>query len=137
MRQRSGVAYQCRPKTKTLTLRYSTSFLTRALPSHGQIDTLELSPLHAQIAQQNFIDADLYPFPRIHIGPALDLLRDPNGAFAKLPGTEEGLRESERGYDLAFIDADKEKILEYFLEAIRLVRKGGVIVVDNAIRGGR
>ena len=31
-------------------------------------------------------------------------------------------------YDLVFIDADKSSILDYFTQAKRLVRKGGVIV---------
>ncbi|RXK35065.1 hypothetical protein M231_07685 [Tremella mesenterica] len=108
---------------------FSTIFLARALPTQGVIDTLELSPLHAKIAQENFLDADLYPFPRIHLGPALETLRNPNGPFARLP--------DEEGYDLIFIDADKEQIFDYFLESLRLTRKGGVVIVDNAIRGGR
>jgi len=116
---------------------YSTFFLTRALPSHGQIDTLELSPVHAQVAQQNFLDLDLYPFPKVHIGDALQTLRDPKGAFAQPPGAADGLPEDAQGYDLVFIDADKERMMEYFTEALRLTKKGGTIVVDNAIRGGR
>ena len=47
------------------------------------------------------------------LAPAIETL-------AKLP--------SEPQFDLAFIDADKENNLNYFLEAERLVRKGGVIV---------
>lgn len=43
----------------------------------------------------------------------------------------------QRGYDLVFIDADQERIYEYFMESFRLTRKGGLILVDNAIRGGR
>ncbi|KAI9637553.1 S-adenosyl-L-methionine-dependent methyltransferase [Dioszegia hungarica] len=116
---------------------YSTTFLARSLPSHGRIDTLEFSPLHARIAQENFIDSDLYPFPTIHIGPALDILRDPNGAFASPPGTEEGLPVDERGYDLCFIDADKGGYYGYWLECLRLTRKGGMIILDNAIQDGR
>lgn len=113
-----------------LTDRYSTTFLTRALPPHGQIDTLELSELHAQVASKTFLDADLYPFPKVHIGPALDTLKklSPPGSAEKQP---------DAGYDLVFIDADKERIHEYFQESLRLTRKGGVIVVDNAVRGGR
>ena len=80
--------------------RYSTVFLARALPRNGQIDTLEISPLHAKIANQTFIDADLYPFPKVHVGPALDTLKT-----MKPPGAAEGLEPS--GYDLVFIDADK------------------------------
>lgn len=110
--------------------RYSTTFLTRALPTHGQIDTLELSEHHAQVASQTFIEADLYPFPKIHVGPALETLRKltPPGSVEKLP---------DAGYDLVFIDADKERIHEYFQESLRLTRTGGAIVVDNAVRGGR
>lgn len=116
---------------------YSTYFLTSVLPKHGQIDTLELSPLHARLANELFLDADLYPFPKVYVGPALDLLRDPNGAFAKPLGSTEGVPPDKRGYDLVFIDADKERACDYFLEALRLTRKGGLIIVDNAIRGGR
>ncbi|WVQ80048.1 hypothetical protein IAT38_002149 [Cryptococcus sp. DSM 104549] len=103
---------------------YSTAFLAKALPPHGQIDTLELVPLHAQVAKENWIEMDLYPFPKVHVGPALETLK----------GLEKPV---EGGYDLVFVDADKSAILEYFLESLRLVRKGGVIVVDNAVRGGR
>ncbi|OCF43993.1 hypothetical protein I317_02099 [Kwoniella heveanensis CBS 569] len=103
---------------------YSTSFLAKALPFHGRIDTLELEPKHAKVAQANFLDSDLYPFPQIIIGLALQSLK-------KLSQPEEG------AYDLVFIDANKDQILEYFLEALRLTRTGGVIVVDNAIRQGK
>jgi predicted O-methyltransferase YrrM len=82
------------------------------------------------VSSQTFIDADLYPFPKIHIGPALDTLKKltPPGSVEKQP---------DAGYDLVFIDADKERIHEYFQESLRLTRKGGLIVVDNAVRGGR
>ncbi|WWC63461.1 uncharacterized protein I303_106064 [Kwoniella dejecticola CBS 10117] len=103
---------------------YSTSFLSRALPAHGQIDTLEINDLHAKIAQENFLESDLFPFPKIHLGPALSTLK-------KLQIPEEG------PYDLVFIDANKDQIKDYFIESLRLVRKGGTIVVDNAIRKGR
>ena len=36
-----------------------------------------------------------------------------------------------------FIDANKDQIHDYFQESLRLTRKGGIIVVDNAIRRGR
>ena len=38
---------------------YSTTFLAKVLPSHGQLDTLELSPLHARIANETFLDLSL------------------------------------------------------------------------------
>ena len=118
--------------TTTLSDSYSTCFLARALPRHGHLDTLELSPVHAKVAQSVWVDADVYPFPTLHLGPALDTL-----SKMRPPGTDEGLPEEQRGYDLAFVDADKENIAAYFQECVRLVRKGGIILVDNAIRGGR
>lgn len=59
---------------------------------------------------------------KIAIGPATQTLRDlkPDGSF-----------------DLAFIDADKQSNVEYFTQAKRLVRHGGVIIVDNVVRNGR
>ncbi|BEI87628.1 uncharacterized protein CcaverHIS019_0103460 [Cutaneotrichosporon cavernicola] len=113
----------------------STHYLACALPADGQIDTIEASPEHAKIAQANFLALDTCPFPTTHVGQALKLLRDPNGVFKDPPGTIEGLPEP--GYDLAFVDANKDEYFEYFTECLRLVRKGGVIVFDNAIRNGR
>ncbi len=40
-------------------------------------------------------------------------------------------------FDLAFIDADKQSNVEYFVQAKRLIRNGGVIIVDNVVRNGR
>jgi predicted O-methyltransferase YrrM len=40
-------------------------------------------------------------------------------------------------FDLAFIDADKPNNTNYFKQAERLVRPGGVIIVDNVARRGR
>jgi predicted O-methyltransferase YrrM len=44
---------------------------------------------------------------------------------------------SEEPFDLAFIDADKPNNTNYFKEAERLVKPGGVIIVDNVCRRGR
>nr|XP_019011611.1 uncharacterized protein I206_03713 [Kwoniella pini CBS 10737]OCF50392.1 hypothetical protein I206_03713 [Kwoniella pini CBS 10737] len=103
---------------------YSTSFISRALPSNGQIDTLEKSELHSKIAKENFLESDLFPFPNLHLGLGLNLLK-------KLNLPEEG------PYDLIFIDANKDQIKDYFIESLRLLRKGGIIIVDNAIRRGK
>ncbi|WWC90511.1 uncharacterized protein L201_005447 [Kwoniella dendrophila CBS 6074] len=103
---------------------YSTSYISKALPYHGRIDTLEINEKHSKIAQENFLESDLFPFPKIHLGPALKTLKT-----LKIP--EEGL------YDFIFIDANKDQVLDYFLESIKMLRKGGLIVVDNAIREGK
>src|SRR5690606_12054439 len=40
-------------------------------------------------------------------------------------------------FDFAFIDADKENYLGYYERCLRLVRRGGLIAVDNALWWGR
>ena len=40
-------------------------------------------------------------------------------------------------FDLTFIDADKKSIPEYFKFALKLSRRGSVIIVDNVVRDGR
>jgi predicted O-methyltransferase YrrM len=40
-------------------------------------------------------------------------------------------------FDLAFIDADKPNIPEYFQWALKLSRPGSAIVVDNVVRDGK
>jgi predicted O-methyltransferase YrrM len=101
------------------------------------MDTIEADPVHATVGQANFVDLDLCPFPKTHVGKALALLRDKNGPFAQAPGASEGFPPDECGYDIVFVDANKDEYFEYFLEGMRLARKGGVLVFDNAIRQGR
>lgn len=45
--------------------------------------------------------------------------------------------DSAQPFDLVFIDADKQNNVNYFKEAERLVRPGGVVIVDNVVRHGR
>jgi predicted O-methyltransferase YrrM len=98
---------------------YSTIWLARALAPGGRLVTLEADPKHAEVARANLGRAGLAGSVEIRIGPALATLPSLAGPF-----------------DLVFIDADKENNPEYFGWAVRLTRPGGLIVVDNVIRGG-
>jgi predicted O-methyltransferase YrrM len=40
-------------------------------------------------------------------------------------------------FDLAFIDADKTGYDSYYEASLRLVRPGGLLVLDNTLRRGR
>jgi len=96
--------------------------MAKALPVDGQIVTLELIQTHADAASANFAANSVSDKVRLIVGSAIDTLPTI---------TEDGT------FDLAFIDADKPSNLEYFKHAKRLVRPGGVIIVDNVVRNGQ
>ncbi|HET6229035.1 MAG TPA: O-methyltransferase [Longimicrobiaceae bacterium] len=102
---------------------YSTIWLARALPHGGRLVTLEIDPLHAEVARGNFERAGLSEVVELRLGPALETL--PQLAA-------EGLGP----FDLIFIDADKANIPAYFTWALRLARRGTMIIVDNVVRDG-
>lgn len=103
---------------------YSTIWMARALPTDGQLVTLELDSHHAAVARQNIERAGLSSVVEVREGAALDLL-----AQLEAEGVEP--------FDMVFIDADKPPYAEYFERAVRLSRPGALIVADNVIRNGQ
>jgi predicted O-methyltransferase YrrM len=103
---------------------YSTIWLARAVPPGGQVVTLEIDARHAAVAEANFARAGLAARVELRLGPALETL--PRLAA-----------ERSEPFDLTFIDADKPNIPAYFDWALRLARRGSVIVIDNVVRDGR
>jgi predicted O-methyltransferase YrrM len=102
---------------------YSTIWMARALPADGRIISLEIDPRHAEVARTNLSRAGVDHLAEVRIGPALESL-------AKMAAEGEGR------FDLVFIDADKANIPEYFTLSSKLLRPGGVIIVDNVVRNG-
>ena len=102
---------------------YSTLWLARALQPGGRVVTLELDPKHVAVARKNFAQAGLADTIELREGKAIDSL-------AQLAAENDG------PFDLIFIDADKVSIPEYFTWALKLSRRGTVIVVDNVVRKG-
>jgi predicted O-methyltransferase YrrM len=100
---------------------YSTIWLARALPKDGRLVTLEADRKHADVARANIARAGLSDIVDLRLGEAL----------ATLPALAQ-----EGPFDLTFIDADKENNANYFTWAVKLSRKGSLIVVDNVIRDG-
>ena len=103
---------------------YSTIWLARALPAGGRLITLESDPRHADIARKNILRAGLGGLVELQVGLALEVL--PRVAA-----------EGGGAFDLTFIDADKKNIPAYFVFALKLSRRGSVIIVDNVVRDGR
>ena len=102
---------------------YSTIWLARALPAEGRLITLEREPRHAEVARGNLARAGLAERVEVRVGLALESLQT-----LIATGVDP--------FDLIFIDADKAALTEYFDAAVRLSRRGTLIVVDNVVRDG-
>jgi len=102
---------------------YSTIWLARALPADGRLITLEADPKHAEVARGTIARAGLGQIVEVRLGPALDTLPQ--------------LAAEGRGpFDLVFIDADKVNTAAYFAWALKLTRRGSLIITDNVVRDG-
>jgi predicted O-methyltransferase YrrM len=102
---------------------YSSIWLARALPAGGRLVTLEFNPKHAEVARRNIARAGLSHVVDIRVGAALDTL----------PKLQNEMKEP---FDLIFIDADKPNNAAYLDWALKLSRRGTLIIVDNVVRDG-
>jgi predicted O-methyltransferase YrrM len=100
---------------------YSTIWLARGLSPNGRLITLEANPAFAEVARANIARAGLGETVEVRVGRAIDTL----------PGLA-----AESPFDLIFIDADKSGTPGYFQWAVRLSRRGSLIIVDNVVREG-
>jgi caffeoyl-CoA O-methyltransferase len=99
---------------------YSGVWIARALPAGGRLDTLELSDVHADAAEEWFSRAGLGDLVRVRRGPALETLPNLDGP-----------------YDVVFLDAVKSEYVAYADHAVRLLRPGGLLLADNVIWSDR
>jgi predicted O-methyltransferase YrrM len=100
---------------------YSTIWLARGLAPDGRLITLEANEDYAEVARANIARAGLADRVELRIGRAQDTLP----ALAQ-----------ETPFDLIFIDADKPGTPGYFQWAVKLARRGSLIIVDNVVREG-
>jgi O-methyltransferase len=103
---------------------YSTLCTARALPPGGKVVACDLNPQWIEIAHRYWKRAGVDSRIQVRLGAAVETLR----LLADEPGFEP--------FDFAFIDADKESYDDYYEYALRLVRPGGLIVLDNTLWSG-
>jgi predicted O-methyltransferase YrrM len=84
----------------------------------GVLTSVDIEAENQQAARTAFLAVGI-PTQRFRLiaGPALSVLP----------------RLSDGGYDMVFIDADKAEYAEYVEQGLRLLRRGGVLAVDNAL----
>jgi len=95
--------------------------MARALPADGKVDTIELSEKHTAFARRWIAESDVAGRVEVHQGSGVDVL----------PGFADG------SIDAAFLDADKSGYPAYLVECRRMLRPGGLLMVDNAFAFGQ
>lgn len=99
---------------------HSALAMAAGLPDGGRIDTCELDPERAQVAQRHFDESPYGSRITLHLGPALD-------SVAKLDGE----------FDFVFIDADKSGYVDYYDAVLPRLSERGLIAADNTLADGR
>lgn len=101
---------------------YSTIWMARALPPDGHLWTFEVDPKHAAVARENLRCAGVADRVEVLVGDAVELLPkiEAHGPFCAV-----------------FVDADKERYDHYGRWAAANLRKGGLLLGDNAYFFGR
>lgn len=99
---------------------YSAIGMARALPPGGRVRTIEVSGNHADFAESWIAKSDVAGKVQVLRGQASQVLPKLKADSA----------------DAAFIDADKANYPLYLRECLRIVRRGGLIMIDNAFAFG-
>lgn len=104
---------------------FSAIAVATALPADGKLISMDVNPDTAAIARRYAQAAGVSGVVDIRIAPALE-------TFGKLHA-EFG----DDSFDFAFIDADKASYDAYYEHSLKLVRRGGLILVDNVLWSGK
>lgn len=100
---------------------YSAISMARALPADGMVRTIEISKQYAEFATKWISRSDVAGRVEVLSGSGDEMLRTLPDDWA----------------DAAFLDADKSGYPAYLAECKRIVRRGGLILVDNAFAFGQ
>ncbi|GGL09643.1 O-methyltransferase [Mangrovihabitans endophyticus] len=104
---------------------YSTLCMARALPAHGRLVTCDITDRWPEIGVEFWRRAGVHERIEVRVGAAAETLTTM---------ITDGLSGH---FDLVFIDADKAGYPEYYELSLRLVRPGGLLVLDNTLFFGR
>ncbi len=103
---------------------YSSICVASAMPENGKLICCDISPQWTEMAERYWVLAGLENKIDLYSQPAEQTLqmlldRGANGSF-----------------DFIFIDADKQNYIKYYEMSLRLLRKGGIMAIDNTLWSG-
>ena len=97
-------------------------WLLRGMDPEGVLTTVDVEAEHHRLARETFVEAGFAPRrARLIAGRAAEVLP----------------RLADASYDLVFLDAEPVAWAEHIAEAARLLRPGGLLVIDDALAGGQ
>ena len=104
---------------------YSSTVVALALPEDGRIVACDVSEEYTSVARRYWRQAGVEHKIGLRLAPAVESL-------------DALLAEGKSGaFDFAFIDADKENYDRYYERALKLLRPGGLIAIDNVLWHGK
>src|SRR5665213_322564 len=102
---------------------YSALAVALALPADGKLVCLDVSKEFTDLACGYWKEAGVESKIDLYLGPALETL-------------DTMIAAKEASFDFAFIDADKTNYDGYYERALKLLRPGGLIALDNMLWSG-
>ncbi|HEY0104434.1 MAG TPA: class I SAM-dependent methyltransferase [Rhizomicrobium sp.] len=103
---------------------YSALAVALALPADGTVVALDVSQEFTDLARGYWREAGIDGKIDLRLGPAVEAL-------------DKMIAAGDAPFDFVFIDADKPAYDAYYERALKLVRTGGLIAIDNALFFGR
>jgi predicted O-methyltransferase YrrM len=103
---------------------YSSMVVAKAMGAAGKVIALDVSEEFTAIARRHWAKAGISEQIDLRLRPAADSLK------ALVAANESD------SFDFAFIDADKSNYDSYYEYALKLVRRGGLIAIDNVLWSG-
>jgi predicted O-methyltransferase YrrM len=104
---------------------YSAMWVAKTMGPAGRVIALDISEEFTSIARKHWASAGIADRIDLRIAPAAESL-------AKLVDNGES-----GTFDFAFIDADKTAYDTYYEYALKLLRPGGLIAIDNVLWSGK
>src|SRR5262245_44141850 len=100
---------------------YSSLCTALALPAHGRVVACDVNEEWTSMARRYWAEAGVADKITLRLAPAIETLD------AMLHDGQSGT------FDFAFIDADKPNYDNYYERALKLMRRGGLIIFDNKL----
>lgn len=102
---------------------YSALSMASGLPDDGALVTCDIDPVATAVARRYFERSPHGHKIELRLGQAIDTIGE--------------LAAAGQRFDLVFLDADKERYVEYYEAALPMLPPGGLVVADNTLWSGR